>query len=228
MTAELTISTPDRPRREDARTLRYGYTLDVIERLTNIAVNMAWPRAMDYRDRYDAAWYAIVEVLYTAEESPSARDLKLAGANAVNRLAQDHARTRGLDGKNPDAGYEGMRGFRRYWLLDTLPTSSPENAVVDRLAVAQIWPLLSPTHQDVLLAMAVHADHVSAAEALGKTYATFTSHLRNARHSFRQLWHEHETPTGMWGRSDRRHGQRTAAQVLANRIQQRARRARQA
>lgn len=219
----MTLSTYTEIPREQG--LRHGYTLDDIERLSRIAVNMAWPRAMDYRDRYDAAWHAVVEMLYDSEDPPSERDLKFVGAVAVNRLAQDHGQTWGIDRRNPDAGYEGMRGFQRYWFFNSGPTPSPENSVVDRVALNQIWPRLSPTHQQVLLAMAAHGDHVAAADAVGKTYTTFTTHLNNARRSFRQLWHEHETPARMWGKNDRRRGNLTAAQVLANRIHQRARRA---
>ena len=205
--------------------LRHGYTMDDLDRLARVAVRTAWPRAMDYTDRYDAAWHAIAELLYTGDRPPTPRDLIGVGANAVSRLAQDEHHHRGYDRSNPGAGFEGMPGFQRYWTLHRT-TPSPENAIVDRLALAQIWPTLSDTHRQVLLSLAVHADHPLAARALGRSLPTYRSHLRHARGAYRELWHEHETPSVMWGQSRGRQGRRTAAQTLANRIQQRARRAR--
>jgi hypothetical protein len=181
---------------------------------------------MDYRDRYEAAWSAIAERL-CAEESPlSERGLKLAGCTAVNRLAQDHGRHWGLDRGNPAAGFEAARGFLRFWELYRRASRSPEDGVVERLAVLQIWPRLSQTHRLVLTAMAVHADNVAAAEAVGKTYVTFNSHLKNARRAFLILWHEGEQPSRIWGKADRRRsGRRTTAQVFHERVMQRRRRA---
>jgi hypothetical protein len=207
--------------------LRYGYTMSDLDHLAHVSVQIAWPRGMDYRDRYDAAWHAIAEAIYSSDERPSPRDLKVAGTHAVNRLAQDEGHHRGLDRDNPAAGLEGMPNFQRYWALHHV-TPSPEDAVVDRVALAQIWPTLSRTHRQVLLALAVYADHPLAAEATGRSLPAYRSHLKDARQAYRGLWHEHETPSAMWGQSRGRAGRRTAAQALANRIQQRARRARKA
>lgn len=203
-----------------AAVIRGGHTLDSLDRLTRIAVAMAYTTAMDYTDRYDAAWHAIAEHLYATDGVPPDRDLKLAGANAVNRLAQDHAQTWGA----PRGGeFESAARFLRYWELARGPAPSPEGKVVDRVAFAQIWPRLSTTHRQVLTALAVCGDQAGAAELLGKSYATVGSHLRNARRAFLTLWHEHETPSRVWGKTGR--GRRTATETLRNRRQQRARRA---
>jgi hypothetical protein len=209
----------------DVHTLRHGYNLADLERLANGAVGAAYTRAMDYSDRYDAAWFAIVEALYMAEERPEPWRLKRAGSRAVNRLAQDHGHTWGYDRANADAGYEAMPRFLKYWELDRRARSSPEGSIVDRVALWQIWPELSGTHRAVLLAMAAHRDQEAAAAGLGKSYATVGSHLKNARREFLALWHEGETPSRLWGKADRRRGRHTAAQTLRNRRQQRARKA---
>lgn len=203
--------------------LRYGFTLDDIDRLAHAAVSTAFARAMDYTDRFDAAWHAIAETIYAADTAPTRRDLTLAGATAVNRLVQDHRQARGMT-RTWDSSEGSVAAFQRYWELARRVSPSPEDAVVDRAAVRQIWPRLSPTHQQILLAMAVHADQVIAAEAVGKTYACFGSHLKNARRAFFLLWHEGETPSRLWGKADRRHGRHTATQTLRNRRQQRERR----
>lgn len=204
-------------------TVAHGYTMRDLDRLAHTAVNVAFARGMDYTDRYDAAWHAIAETLSTAEQAPTRRDLTLAGATAVNRHAQDHHRQWGM-ARRWGAGEGSVPAFGRYWELERRVAPSPEDGVVDRAALRQIWPRLSPTHQHVLMAMAVHADQVAAAEAVGKTTVCFRSHLKNARREFFELWHEGETPSRVWGRSDRR-GRRSAMQTLVNRRQHRARRA---
>lgn len=219
-TTEKTLATP-----LEACAVRYGFTLADLDRLTRIAVGMAWPRAMDYQDRYEAAWSAIAELLYAGDSMPSERDLKTAGCQAVNRLAQDHGRHWGVDRRNPDAGFEGAARFLQFWELFRRATRSPEDNVVERLALRQIWPRLSETHQLVLTAMAIHADNVVAAQVVGKAYATFNSHLKNARREFLAHWHEGEPPSRIWGKADRRRSdRRTTAQVFHERTRQRKRR----
>lgn len=202
-----------------------GFTFADLDRMARVAVHMAWPRAMNYQDRYETAWSAIAEHLYASPDDASERELKTVGCNAVNRLAQDHGRHWGLDRNNPAAGFEAARGFLRFWELFRRGSHSPEDGVVERVAFHQIWPRLSDTHQLVLTAMAVHADNVAAAEAVGKTYGTFNTHLKNARREFLTLWHEGETPSRIWGKADRRRSdRRTAAQVFHERTMQRKRR----
>ena len=205
--------------------VRHGYTLADIDRLARVSVEIAWPRAMDYTDRYEAAWHAIAEHLCSTDEVPSPRDLKVTGTNAVNRLAQDEGHHHGFDRSNPGAGFEGMPRFQQYWAIYGRATPSHEDGIVDRIALAQIWPALSPTHRQALLAFAVHTDHDLASNAMGRTLATYRTHLANARRQYRALWHEHEAPSRMWGSSYGRMGCRTGTQVLVNRRQQRARRA---
>jgi hypothetical protein len=212
------VSAPDRVN------LWHGYSLAAIDRLARIAAARAiGGRILDYSDRYDAAWHAIAETLCTATEAPIPRDLAVAGMTAISRLAQDHRHTWGMD-RTWGSAEGDMAAYQRYWELERRAASSPEEPVVDRLALRQIWPRLSRTHQQVLYALAIHGNHATAASSLGKTTLTFRSHLRNARTEYLALWHEHETPSRMWGRSGET-GRRTAAETLVNRRQQRARRA---
>lgn len=204
--------------------LLHGLGMRDIDVLAHAAVARAQARQMDYRDRFDAAWHAIAEMLCTCAERPEAAEMRYAGMVAVNRLAQDEGRHHGRDRQNWGAGLESMSAFQRYWCLARWPARAPEEGVTERLALAQIWAAMSPWHREVITAMAVHEDHVAAAAAVGRSYSCFTSHLKNARREFLVLWHEGENASRIWGRSDRRHGRRSAAQLLVNRRQQRARR----
>lgn len=205
--------------------LWHGYSLDSIDHLARIAAARArGGRILDPDDRYEAAWGFIVEHLATADTAPTTGDLLKGALTAVNRAAQDHRHTWGMNRAWGSA--EGdMGGYQRYWELARRSAASPEDPVVDRAALRQIWPALSVTHQQVLYALALHdGDHREAATSLGKSLVCFRSHLKGARAAYRALWHEHETPSRMWGRSGQQ-GRRTAAEVLVNRRQQRARRA---
>jgi hypothetical protein len=205
--------------------LWHGYGLTDIDRLARITAACApGGRILDPTDRYNTAWSAIAETLCAATEPPTRRDLFAAGANAVNRAGQDHRRTWGMT-RTWGSAEGDVAAYARYWELDRRSTGSPEDTVVDRTALQQIWPRLSVTHRQVLYALAVHdGDHQAAADSLAKSLVTYRSHLRAARAAYRAWWHQHETPSRMWGKSGQR-GRRTAAQALANRRQQRARRA---
>lgn len=200
----------------DVHDLRYGYNLADMERLARAAVARAHSRFMDYTDRYDAAWHAIAEALYTAEQRPASQALLIAGMAAVNRVGREHERAHGYDGRNPEAGLEAAVGWLRYWELARRPDASAEERIVDRLALWQIWQTLSPSHREVLHALAVHGDAETAAMAIGKKRGTFDPLLARARREFFTFWHEGETPSRLWGRSDHR-CTRTTAQVMAAR-----------
>ncbi|WP_052432806.1 hypothetical protein [Streptacidiphilus carbonis] len=205
--------------------LWHGFSMDDLDRLARIATLRAFGgRNLDLVDRYETAWDAIAVALATADEAPAGGLLVVIGARAVDRAAQDHQHTWGK-ARTWGSAEGDIAAYQRYWELARRSAASPEDAVVDRTALRQIWPRLSVTHQQVLYALAVHdGDHAEAAATLGKTLGTFRTHLKDARAAYRVLWHEHETPSRMWGKSGQR-GRRTAAQTIANRRQQRARRA---
>ena len=70
---------------------------------------------------------------------------------------------------------------------------------MDRIALGQVWEAISPGHRRVLSALADCGDQEGAARALGTSYATYRSRLRNARLAFRELWHEGESVPGKHG-----------------------------
>jgi hypothetical protein len=202
--------------------LWHGYTLTHIDHLARTAAHRAYGgRILDPTDRYQTAWSAIAELLCTADQAPTARDATIAGMNAVNQAGRDRRHTWGLG-----PAWGGSEGdapqFQRYWDFGRV-TPSPEDSIVDRLAVRQIWPRLSLAHRQILWALAVHGDCRTAAASLGKTERAYACALHRARGEFYRLWHEHETPSGMWGKTGRS-GRRTVSQVLADRRRQRVRR----
>lgn len=191
----------------------HGYTLRDLDRIAHTATRWGWAQGMDYSDRYDAAWHAIAETLCTSRgEPPSPSHLVHAGTTAIASLVNAHRSAHGITRYNEPAPHH-----QRYWELQRRTAPSAEDMVVDRTALAQIWPHLSERHQATLLAQAMHDTRESAAAALGVGTKTFNAYLSQARKAFLVLWHEHETPSRPWARSYSRRGTATISEMLRTR-----------
>jgi hypothetical protein len=202
--------------------LRWGFTLSDVHKATMRAVYTAFSQAADYSDRVSAAWFAVVEYLYTAVEEPSADDLMIAGRKAVDDAVHGYWRTHGVDKRNPSAGQENRVNFQRFWWTFSRPASF-ESGLVDKMALIAIWPHIRPVNQEALLALAVHDSYQNAADAMGLKYSAFVSRVAKGRHEFLRLWHEGECPSKPWG-TDRRvegGGVRSVTTKLRRRRQER-------
>lgn len=183
--------------------LRGGWTLRAIDRLARAVVsnNRTWWPAGDRDDLYAAAWHGIVEHLYSADELPSRTDLMEAGRTA---LAQDVKATMRHHGARTDGTNNGQK-YAMYWQWAGRTAPSPERGIVERVALEQILRALTPRQREAFAALAAAGDYAEAASMLGIADQTFRSLLGRARGSFRELWHEWETPSAHWG-CDRRAG----------------------
>ncbi|MGW0836546.1 hypothetical protein [Streptomyces prunicolor] len=191
----------------------HGYTLDDLHHLSRHVVHSdRWNNAADIEDRYDAAWHAIVEHLLTASEPPTRHDLFQAGLLGRDQTVRQRLQAHGYNHHRPGTGTRPR--FEGYWTTTAAHTPSPENRIVDRHALWQIWPQLTPRQQEALNALAATGDYHRAAELLGVTPGTFNVLVSKARKRFLALWHEGEKPSRMWG-TDRRIGSRTATSPAA-------------
>lgn len=179
----------------DVVELPQGYTLEVVERLAKVAAGTVLTHiGQSMAERVDDAWSAIVERLYADETPIEPGQLVWVARKALYRGDRDDWRHHGVSKRNPLNGRWSMPAFQQFWLQ---PTVTIENHIVDRRAFAEIWPRLSPSMQEAIVAVAIYGDQQVAAEALGKPH--FRSNLHNARKRFLELWHEHETPSKHWG-----------------------------
>ena len=94
-------------------------------------------------------------------------------SRASDRELREHGITRSSD------GLQAMPSFDAYWTRKTSPAA--DAAVVDRLAVWQIWRMLRPLHQMAFLALAAHGDYAQAADAVGYPYSLFSALITAAR-----------------------------------------------
>lgn len=188
--------------------LRHGYTLDDLHDIARLAVHVAGAAAGNWHERYDVAWSAIAEHLYAAETRPSQPDLVRAGRLALYAVIDDYRQAYGFYRRRTDGGQHGIGSspaFQAYWwdLCGAGVARSPEGRIVERTALSQIMPTLTPAQKQALLALAVHDDYQTAAAAIGVRYTSFKSTIALARRRFLAAWHEGEAPSKPWG-CDRR------------------------
>lgn len=146
-----------------------------------------------YQDRYDAVWHAIAEHLVSANARPDAYELIGVGLLASDAQVRDEMRTRGRD---PQTAGRFMPRWYQYW--NPVEPDPYADRVVERAALAQIWPLLSPRQRQVLTVLAETGDLRTAAVELGITEKALASRVSEARQRFLQWWHEGEAPSRFW------------------------------
>ncbi|MFJ2477085.1 hypothetical protein ACIOWI_29620 [Streptomyces sp. NPDC087659] len=181
----------------------HGYSVRDLDALARAVVmnNRTWWPAGDRDDLHAAAWHGIVEHLCTADERPARRDLLEAGRQA---LAADVKATMRHHGARRDSSNNGAK-YAMYWEWAGRSVPSPEAGIVERLALEQILPALTPGQRAAVEALAMAGDYEEAARLVGTAQAGLKSQLMLGRRRFRELWHEGETPSAHWG-CDRRAG----------------------
>lgn len=217
--ASVAVPEPEPGPRPDAL---WGYTLADLDALTRSALSRGWGISIGQPDRYELAWSAIAEALCAAGERPGPGELVRAGREAISGYLHDERRH---SGHRPDGGPRPSFGV--YWDEVARHSRSPEGPVVERLALAQIWPRLRDEEREALTALAAYGEYAPAAEALGLRYHTFCMRVHRARERFLRLWHEGESPSRPWGRDRRgghvrRSGNDTVTGVLRRRAKARA------
>jgi hypothetical protein len=181
--------------------LPHGYTMADLHKVTLGAIKEARWQIRPFDERYEVARFAIIERLYdSSETAPRWHDLVHAGKRAICQYLDDEFSVHGNDLKDIWNPAISRPRFRLYWWDQSEPACSPENHVVDMLAVCQIWPRLTRRNQRILSALTAHGDYESAARSLGITRTTFIDKLSEARKQFLRLWHEGERPSRIWGR----------------------------
>jgi hypothetical protein len=197
--------------------LVHGYSLGEVNRLAyTAAARSVFQQSVPFSDRLDTAWSAIVEHLYSTTEAPRPGELIRMAWKAMQSQAEDEWRTHGISRAGVIGGDPTMPNFWRYWWAQTRAVPSPEERIVERLAIAQIWRTLTPGQRRLLLALAVHDDYGQAAASLDKTRGSFTTQLSRARQGFLDWWHQGEKPSGVWGRDRRRSGRSTRPRYVTS------------
>lgn len=181
----------------------HGYTLADLDSLARVAARNNHTMAADHSDLYHAAWSAIVDALIEAETPPPRHELARLGKGAIWQLARDQRQTYGYRDRDPYAGIGSAPRFAAYWTPGTAP--SPEDKIVDRVAVTQIWSALTDRDRLMLAAAAAcDSDYHAAAAMQSMPVSSYRSYLSTARRAVVSLWLEGETPHRVRGSLNRR------------------------
>lgn len=206
------------PRGSDRPELRFGFSYTHLQALAWRAMGKhAGSSGMDISDRYEAAFGAVTECLYSAPESEpvTALDLYRAAMRGLGRLRYDDLKERGFahqGGPNRDVmtGPFSAPSVWRYWHQP--PPSTPEDLATDRVALIQIMGTLTPQQAHTLITLARNSnDYEATAKALGVTEHLPTQRLARARLAFLAAWHEHETVPRRRHQGEGRPGRRASA-----------------
>ena len=197
--------------------LPFGLTLADLEAATEkAAYNSPW-RQVAFRQRVDIAQFAVLELLYTAEDQPDFWTVVKAGQRAIHNYAIKELHHCGLIARTGAPGGVPITRYWTYWQAMAAAAESHEEQIVDAVAVHQILTTLRPPYLRVIRALAEYDDYSLAAESLGKARKGFITTLCVARQFFLELWHEHETPSRIWGhdyRSARTRRDRTGSKSI--------------
>lgn len=177
--------------RPDELPIRWGFSLDHLERLARIATRRAFTAGLDPAERYATAWHGIVVALFEAVDPPSPRALVAAGGRAITQAAEAEQAYLGYNQRDVWQGSMASSRFQKYWNRGTAP--SPED-IIDPIALAQVWPMLSLLEQQTITLLALLESYAEAATAAGVSYATYHQRLARARASFFKWWFQPETP----------------------------------
>src|SRR6266487_1745896 len=177
--------------------VRWGFSIEHLDALARQASARAFTATFSRSDAIDVAWCGIVQHLYEATSRPTPAELLRAGTRAIHDDARADQRQHGVSQYNIQAGPGTVHRFAMYWWQRSTP--SPENGIVDRVALQEIWPLLKPWMQQAILTLAVHGnDYGAAAAALHLNYQAYYRRLTKARARFFAEWHQGETPSRTW------------------------------
>jgi hypothetical protein len=176
-------------------------TLADIDRAAATAAKLDSRMAGSPQERYELAWSAAAEHLYSASGPTTRHDLVGAALAAMTLMAQSNMSCHGVSQRAHHGGGSGSAPrFAAYWI--SAPAEPAVDKVDDLLALVQIWPRMSEAERRAVTALAALGEHGAAADALGLAHGTFRRHLTEARRRFLRLWHEGEVPSGLWA-SDR-------------------------
>ncbi|WP_157253135.1 hypothetical protein [Nonomuraea typhae] len=186
-----------------------GLTVADLDRLASVAARNARGWGDDLDEAVAVARLAMLQVLVAGTESgPNLRgELIAAGLRAISSEWQKRLSLYGCaDFYASRRGVASRPRFNQFWsdYLGRGPAGH-EDAVVDRIALAQILPRLRAEHRQALTTLAETGSYAAAADLLGVAYHTLLTRISRGRRQFLALWHEHEQPSSPWG-VDRRAG----------------------
>lgn len=172
--------------------VRHGYTLDDIDHCARIAlVRCHGMFRLSRTDRYEIAYSAVTLALLEADEPPEPKDLAAAAQHAITSQYRADLRHHGQHETFEQAT---RKAFTVYWESASRARTPMEDRVLERIALTQIWPHLTPRQRQSIAALAAAGNQGAAAESLGLPRTAVNVYITQGRQRAYRLWFDHEPP----------------------------------
>ncbi|GAB7003911.1 hypothetical protein JCM18899A_13830 [Nocardioides sp. AN3] len=174
----------------ETATVAHGYTMAEIDSITQQAIygyKWTWT-VLDASDRWDCAWHAIVELLYSTTEKPTRWSLVNAAQKAITAEVNAYFRHHGIS-KDEEAPNHG-----KFWRPIVGPRPDFTDGLAERLALPQVLGQLTDLQYEAIATLAIHGTIKNAAAASGVPYAIFIQRVKAARRVALEAWFAPETP----------------------------------
>lgn len=167
--------------------------LSRLEEIAAWAASAHWSSLIPWDARWQAAWDGMTE-----EVAGGGIHLHGAALHGINRAVDAEKHHHGLAAGRTGTGAR----FQVYWR--GRPDGFAE-VIEDKIALTQIWPSLTASHQAALGALAdTDGDIRLAADLIGVRYGAFRSMISLARYHCRELWFAPESPARYYQRHSKR------------------------
>jgi hypothetical protein len=179
----------------ETATLAHGFTMADVERAARRATGASGTGAtmMSSSDRFEAAWFGIIEYLYDNDEfeiEPTHQYLVGVGVGAVRNLAEKAYQHRGIDRH----ASEVRPSFAKFWVRPGGAHEDFTDRLVERLALPQILSLLTADEYEALSALAVYEKEEYAADAIRISTYLLRARIKRARAKITANWYAPDHP----------------------------------
>lgn len=176
----------------ETATLAHGYTMGDVDRMARRAARSVRMTPFDFIERYEHAWYGVVEMLYSSHSTPTEYALVTAGMRCVSDVYSDTLRHHGVSRSDAHTGQR----FAEYWRTPGHTTTHEDfvDRLTERMALPRVLALLTPEEYEALAARAASSSDNAAAAMLGMTFMQYRPRLKRARERIVDAWFAPETP----------------------------------
>jgi hypothetical protein len=167
--------------------VKYAYTMADLYDLARVAVltHRSKLASYDYAELIDEAYSAACEYLVTCTWEPTELHVMNAAFEGARNTLRQQQQAHGIAKGDRMTGKQ----FHRYWT--TPPVASPEDQLVEPMALRQIWATLSIMDRQTLMTAAMFPSSPERAlHSGGITERAYEGRLRRARRNFNQFWFE--------------------------------------
>lgn len=173
----------------ETASLVHGYTMADLHKMSLYHAKRMAFMGGDFSDRYEAAWFAVAELLYSSGREPTREEMHNTAKNGIRLWRAEELRHAGLRGDG-----EERPAMQKFWGPVIAPRDDFTDQLTEVMALPQVLGQLTDLQYEAIAALAVHGSQRAAAEALGVNPQTFQDRVGKARKKVTELWFAPEHP----------------------------------